>query len=137
MFQLLDHKNVTSISSSFFNASSPTKVIIHGFASSCNNVWVRKMRLSFLTVVSCDSKKEDLIILNQEDCNVICVDWEAGAANPNYLNLWDGRRNYLKAAVNTRLVGRQVIRSQLIFTLFFLTTRWLCSSIQSTWSLGR
>ena len=30
--------------------------------------------------------------------NVICVDWSAGAADPNYV----------RAAVNTRLVGRQV-----------------------------
>ena len=35
----------------------------------------------------------------QEDCNVICVDWAAGAVDPNYV----------RAAVNTRLVGKQVI----------------------------
>ena len=34
----------------------------------------------------------------QFDVNVICVDWSAGAADPNYV----------RAAVNTRLVGRQV-----------------------------
>ena len=34
----------------------------------------------------------------QEDCNVICVDWAAGAVDPNYV----------RAAVNTRLVGKQV-----------------------------
>lgn len=34
----------------------------------------------------------------QEDVNVICVDWSAGAADPNYV----------RAAVNTRLVGKQV-----------------------------
>ena len=34
----------------------------------------------------------------QEDCNVICVDWSAGAIDPNYV----------RAAVNTRLVGKQV-----------------------------
>ena len=36
--------------------------------------------------------------LSQFDVNVICVDWSAGAADPNYV----------RAAVNTRLVGRQV-----------------------------
>ena len=41
------------------------------------------LRLSFLLV---------------EDCNVICVDWAAGAVDPNYV----------RAAVNTRLVGKQV-----------------------------
>ena len=34
----------------------------------------------------------------QEDCNVICVDWATGAVDPNYV----------RAAVNTRLVGKQV-----------------------------
>ena len=36
--------------------------------------------------------------LMQGDVNVICVDWENGANLPNYV----------RAAVNTRLVGRQV-----------------------------
>ena len=40
------------------------------------------MRLSFLAVL---------------DCNVMCVDWAAGAVDPNYV----------RAAVNTRLVGKQ------------------------------
>ena len=39
-----------------------------------------------------------ILLLFQEDVNVICVDWSAGAADPNYV----------RAAVNTRLVGRQV-----------------------------
>ena len=39
---------------------------------------------------------------------MICVDWAAGAADPNYV----------KAAVNTRLVGQQVIFHQLKLTLF-------------------
>ena len=39
-----------------------------------------------------------IIFTFQEDVNVICVDWSAGAADPNYV----------RAAVNTRLVGRQV-----------------------------
>lgn len=34
----------------------------------------------------------------QEDCNVICVDWERGATLPNYV----------RAAANTRLVGKQL-----------------------------
>ena len=59
------------------------------------------MRLSFLAVVSLDWEKPPLLILKkkQEDCNVICVDWAAGAVDPNYV----------RAAVNTRLVGKQVI----------------------------
>ena len=81
--QMLDYLNVTSITSSNFNVSNPTKIIIHGFGSSCTKIWPREMRLSFLQV---------------EDVNVICVDWAAGAVDPNYV----------RAAVNTRLVGKQV-----------------------------
>nr|XP_018906706.1 PREDICTED: uncharacterized protein LOC109036788 [Bemisia tabaci]XP_018906707.1 PREDICTED: uncharacterized protein LOC109036788 [Bemisia tabaci] len=66
-----------------FNISAPTKVIVHGFGSSCANVWVYEMRSALMTV---------------EDCNVICVDWENGATIPNYV----------RAAANTRLVGKQV-----------------------------
>jgi len=81
--QVLEYNNITTVSQSNFNASAPTKIIIHGFGSSCNKIWPREMRLSFLAV---------------EDCNVICVDWAAGAVDPNYV----------RAAVNTRLVGKQV-----------------------------
>ncbi|XP_043212799.1 pancreatic triacylglycerol lipase-like [Amphibalanus amphitrite] len=66
-----------------FNGSLPTKVIIHGFGSSCNRVWAHEMREALLFTL---------------DCNVICVHWDKGAATPNYM----------RAAVNTRLVGRQV-----------------------------
>lgn len=38
------------------------------------------------------------LFLKQEECNVICVDWEGGASMPNYL----------RAAANTRLVGKQL-----------------------------
>ncbi|XP_025414335.1 uncharacterized protein LOC112686331 isoform X2 [Sipha flava] len=79
-------KNMTSIwhwAGKAFNVSAPTKVIVHGFGSSCSNVWVYEMRSALMDVV---------------DCNVICVDWEAGAIIPNYV----------RAAANTRLVGKQV-----------------------------
>ena len=38
-------------------------------------------------------------LLEKENCNVILVDWSKGASNPF---------NYLQAAGNTRLVGRQI-----------------------------
>ncbi|KAL1464239.1 hypothetical protein WDU94_003905, partial [Cyamophila willieti] len=66
-----------------FNISNPTKVIVHGFGSSCTNVWVYEMRSALMSV---------------EDCNIICVDWENGALIPNYV----------RAAANTRLVGKQL-----------------------------
>lgn len=35
---------------------------------------------------------------SQEDCIVICIDWEAGASLPNYV----------RASANTRLIGKQL-----------------------------
>ena len=50
--QLIEYNNVTSVLESNYNASLNTKLIIHGFGSSCHRVWAREMRLSFLAVVS-------------------------------------------------------------------------------------
>lgn len=46
-----------------FNVSSPTKVIVHGFGSSCSNVWVYEMRSALMSVVSIE------IFLPQPDQN--------------------------------------------------------------------
>lgn len=66
------------------------RVIVHGFGSSCPHVWIYELRTALMAV---------------EDCIVICVDWERGAALPNYV----------KAAANTRLVGKQL--GQLLMAL--------------------
>ncbi|XP_041976266.1 uncharacterized protein LOC121731029 [Aricia agestis] len=66
-----------------FDVARPTRIIVHGFGSNCDNVWVYEMRSALMAV---------------EECNVICVDWEGGASMPNYL----------RAAANTRLVGKQL-----------------------------
>ncbi|CAH2075142.1 unnamed protein product, partial [Iphiclides podalirius] len=66
-----------------FDATKPTRIIVHGFGSNCDNVWVYEMRSALMAV---------------EECNVVCVDWEGGASMPNYL----------RAAANTRLVGKQL-----------------------------
>ncbi|XP_059048255.1 uncharacterized protein LOC131843600 [Achroia grisella] len=66
-----------------FDSSRPTRIIVHGFGSNCDNVWVYEMRSALMAV---------------EECNVVCVDWEGGASMPNYL----------RAAANTRLVGKQL-----------------------------
>ncbi|CAL7952330.1 unnamed protein product [Xylocopa violacea] len=63
----------------------PTKVIVHGFGSSCDHVWVYEMRSALMTV---------------QECNIVCVDWGPGSAVPNYV----------RAAANTRLVGRQLAK---------------------------
>lgn len=35
-----------------FNSSAPTKIIVHGFGSSCSHVWVYEMRSALMSVVS-------------------------------------------------------------------------------------
>lgn len=59
------------------------RIIVHGFGSACRHVWIYEMRTALMAV---------------EDCIVICVDWETGALLPNYV----------RAAANTRLVGKQL-----------------------------
>lgn len=66
-----------------FNATLPTKVLIHGFAGDCGYIWLYEMRSALMAV---------------EDVNIICVDWQNGATSPNYV----------KATANTRLVGKQL-----------------------------
>ncbi|XP_034946131.1 uncharacterized protein [Chelonus insularis] len=63
----------------------PTKVIVHGFGSDCEHIWVYEMRSALMSV---------------HDCNIVCVDWSPGSAIPNYV----------RAAANTRLVGRQLAK---------------------------
>ncbi|XP_011348633.1 uncharacterized protein LOC105285827 isoform X2 [Ooceraea biroi] len=63
----------------------PTKVIVHGFGSNCNHLWVYDMKSALMSI---------------HDCNIVCVDWGPGSAVPNYV----------RAAANTRLVGRQLAK---------------------------
>ncbi|XP_077486170.1 pancreatic lipase-related protein 2-like [Amblyomma americanum] len=81
---------------SAFNASKPVKLIIHGFGSSGKRSWVRRMVDALLAA---------------GDVNVVVVDWEKGATLPNYV----------QAAANTRLVGRQV--AQAVRRLFRMGAR--------------
>lgn len=50
--QFLSYTNASSFRTSNFKATRKTKVIIHGFGSSCYRVWVREMRETFLNKVS-------------------------------------------------------------------------------------
>ncbi|XP_042231028.1 uncharacterized protein LOC121872363 [Homarus americanus] len=81
--KVIKPNNITTIINSHFNISRPTKLLIHGFGSSCYSVWIREMRVALLTMMN---------------VNIICVNWQKGAEVPNYV----------RAASNTRLVGRQV-----------------------------
>ena len=47
----LAYNNVSSILNSPYNNSLPTKVMIHGFGSSCQRVWAKEMRTALISVV--------------------------------------------------------------------------------------
>ena len=61
MMKLGDSKNLIASS---FNASRPTKIIIHGWTDSSQTPWVGEMRKIYLIT---------------GDYNVICLDWFAGS----------------------------------------------------------
>ncbi|XP_015759009.1 PREDICTED: inactive pancreatic lipase-related protein 1-like [Acropora digitifera] len=82
--QNLDDATEGTLKASNFRNSRRTIFVVHGFLENINNRWVKPMKDA---------------LLEKENCNVILVDWSKGASNPF---------NYLQAAGNTRLVGRQI-----------------------------
>ncbi|XP_046743704.1 pancreatic triacylglycerol lipase-like [Diprion similis] len=68
-----------------FQINRRTVLIVHGFLSHGNEIWVKTMEDAFLL---------------WDDVNVIVVDWSAGG------NSW----NYYKAVVYTRIVGNKITR---------------------------
>lgn len=60
--------NMTSIwhwAGKAFNVSAPTKVIVHGFGSSCSNVWVYEMRSALMDVVSTTLQHPTTVVDNK------------------------------------------------------------------------
>ena len=49
--QTISYHNATSILASAYNASLPTKVMVHGFGSSCQRIWAKEMRTALISVV--------------------------------------------------------------------------------------
>lgn len=80
--QILRATDDQSIEKSNFDASKPTKFIIHGFIDTPLSSWVKEMRLE---------------LLKHADWNVVVVDW-AGGSLPLYT----------QATANTRLVGLEL-----------------------------
>jgi hypothetical protein len=50
LLKILEYNNITTVTESHFNASSATKIIIHGFGSSCDKIWPREMQLVLWTL---------------------------------------------------------------------------------------
>ncbi|KAL3868059.1 hypothetical protein ACJMK2_040897 [Sinanodonta woodiana] len=88
-FQMLRANDYSSIRSSHFNSSNPTKMVVHGFIENGLVDWMKTM------------KNE---LLKAGDFNVILIDWGKGSGLP-----------YTQATANTRVVGAET--AKLITTL--------------------
>ncbi|KAM5132708.1 pancreatic lipase-related protein 2-like [Mantella aurantiaca] len=74
--------NTQTIKKSNFNTSVKTRFIIHGYLDNGNSDWLKKMCQAMLQV---------------EDVNCICVDWQGGS-----------KTLYWRAAANIHVVGAEV-----------------------------
>lgn len=93
-----------------FKIERRTVIIVHGFLSHSQEIWIKNMEQALLDWVNENqllSHSQLTIILHyiiryitlhQDDVNVVVIDWSAGG------NTW----NYYKAAVNTKVVGYQI-----------------------------
>ncbi|XP_046330859.2 pancreatic lipase-related protein 2-like isoform X2 [Haliotis rufescens] len=88
--QILDEERLLSVQQSHFNRHHKTRMLIHGFTGSAHDQWVRDMTHE---------------LLQNEDMNVIAVNWEKGADKINYFHV----------AANTRVVG--AVTAELVKTL--------------------
>ncbi|KAG8186509.1 hypothetical protein JTE90_004838 [Oedothorax gibbosus] len=83
--KFLHADNMATITDSGFNATHQTKFIVHGFHENpLNDAWVIIMMKEFL---------------NQNDTNVVIVDWSRGSQSP-----------YIQAVANARIVGAEIAR---------------------------
>lgn len=89
IYELLT-RDAIDIQRSHYNGTRETKFIIHGYRDDGRETWLTDMKNA---------------LLDKEDLNVICVDWETGA----------DKIDYNQAAANTRVVGALV--AQLIKAL--------------------
>lgn len=79
----LDYADNTTLNVAHFNETKELVFVIHGFGASASKKWVLSMKESFL---------------NLKDVNLVLVDWSNGSKAPDYIS----------AAANSALVGRQV-----------------------------
>ncbi|GFN73656.1 pancreatic lipase-related protein 2 [Plakobranchus ocellatus] len=89
---LLDYGALDFVTGSTFNPARPTKFVIHGFFNSAN-LWVAGMKDALLT---------------KDNLNVVTINWEKGAAPPDYNQ---AVANVRLVAVQTYLVIRQMVRA--------------------------
>ncbi|XP_063827794.1 pancreatic lipase-related protein 2-like [Ostrinia nubilalis] len=80
--QIITHGDVASVHNSNYDASKPTKFLLHGWTSSGNSAFNIVVRDAFLAAV---------------DCNVIVVDWNHAASG-----------NYLRAVAGVPSVGEYI-----------------------------
>ncbi|KAL3204148.1 hypothetical protein MRX96_053097 [Rhipicephalus microplus] len=80
---VLDYADKATFNGTHFKKTKELVFVIHGFSASASKKWVLSMKEAFL---------------NLKDVNLVLVDWSKGCKAPNYIS----------AAANSALVGRQV-----------------------------
>lgn len=66
---MLLYNNASTVVTSPYNASLPTKVMIHGFGSSCQRIWAKEMRTALISVVSSSFVLTDFFALDGAHLN--------------------------------------------------------------------
>lgn len=80
---VLDYADNATLNGTHFKETKELVFVIHGFGASASKKWVLNMKEAFL---------------NLKDVNLVLVDWSKGCKAPDYIS----------AAANSALVGRQV-----------------------------
>lgn len=54
-----------------FDSAKPTRVIVHGFGSNCDNVWVYEMRSALMAVVCIPTLSHKIVVNDRIDYGII------------------------------------------------------------------
>ncbi len=113
---LVAYNNLSSIHSSPFNASLPTKIMIHGFGSSCQRVWAKEMIRALIKIIvrtrvkrRCNIQVSKLLLLFSGRCQRnLCRLGEWGQSS----KLRSGRRQHATSGSASRSPCQRSQRSQ-------------------------
>jgi hypothetical protein len=59
--------NISEKTNNAIDPELPTKVIVHGFGSSCDHIWVYEMRSALMAVIECNIGDFNRSILSQSN----------------------------------------------------------------------
>nr|CAD7204442.1 unnamed protein product [Timema douglasi] len=104
---------------SAFNTTAPTKVIVHGFGSSCSHVWVYEMRSALMSVVS-NMWLMSVVMSSMWLMSVVSNMWLMSVVS----NMW-----LMSVVSNTWLMS--LVSSMWLMSV--VSSMWLMSVVSNTW----